>query len=129
MSADQFAGLLIHTATVLRRREGPPGQQEKDAFGQPKRTEQPVHELACRCSRASGGERNSDRSRDVIVANYKLFLDAGADLREDDVVTVTDTRSGRVICERAEVDFCAPVFDGDSEHHIEAKIITQRQAK
>lgn len=128
MSDDQFAGLLIHTVTVLRRREGPVGEQQKDPFGQPTKNEAPVHELMGRCSRASGGERNSDRSRDVIVANYKLFLDAGADLREDDVVTVTDP-AGNIICEKAEVDFCTPVYDGEEEHHREAKLVTQRQAQ
>lgn len=128
MPDDQFAGLLIHTATVLRRREGPPGEQQKDPFGQPTRNPDPDHALPCRCSRGSGSERNNDRSRDVIVVNYKLFLDAGADLREDDTVTVVDADGG-VICEGAEVDFVDSVYDGDSEHHREAKLIVQRQAR
>lgn len=127
MPDDQFAGLLIHTATVLRRREGPPGEQQKDPFGQPK-SGAPAHSVPCRCSRGSGSERNSDRSRDVIVVNYKLFLDAGADVREDDTVTVVD-QTGEVICENAEVDFVDRVYDGEDEHHREAKVVVQRQAR
>lgn len=128
MISGQFDGLLIHTATVYRRRTGSGGQQTKDPFGQPTRDEEESHQLACRASRASGGERMQERSHDVVQSNYKLFLDAGADLREDDVVTITDP-AGVIIADRAEVTAMDPVYDGEMEHHREAKITVQRQTR
>lgn len=138
MSVEQFAGLLIQTAVVYRRRQVN-GADKKDRFGQPTQDEQPIHLLACRYSTPSGSTQMAERSRDVIMDRGKLFLDAGADLKEDDVVTVIgypvtevdidDLPTDRVIEERAQVDFAADVYDGVGPHHREVKLVSQRGGK
>lgn len=134
----QFAGLLVHTAVVYRR------TGSVDRFGQPTRDEALSHSLPCRLSRPSGGEVMQERSHDVVNVTHKLFLDAGADLREDDVVTVVmagqtevdpsddvsgfDPDSWDTAVERAEVKLVSPVWDGVQEHHREVQLTTQRQS-
>lgn len=144
MAFGEFTGLLIHTAVVYRRQEVG-GEQKKDPFGQPTRDELPSHRVACRVTAASGGERNGERMRDVVETRHRLFLDRGADIREDDVVTVLDAgikevdraaeadRDGYVdefhnIVTRAEVHLARRAVDGIGEHHREATLVTQRQS-
>lgn len=143
----QFAGLLIHTAYVYRRRTLANGEQKTDRFGQPTQDEQVHHRLATRCTAASGGRQFGERMQDVVQVNHKLFLEPDADIREDDVVTVigvpiTEAPAAsdaagiaaivagpRKIVEDAVVDLVAPRDDGVGAHHIEVKINSQRAAR
>jgi hypothetical protein len=140
----EFSGLLIHTAIVYRRQEVG-GTYKKDRFGQPTRDEAANHLLACRCTAARGGEIFTDRMHDVAQATHSLFLEPGADLSEEDVVTVvaspiddvetpfeedpaTVTEGLHEIVTRAEVLLARVCYDGTGEHHREARISTERQS-
>lgn len=139
-----YGHLLIHTAVVYRRQQVG-GGYKTDRFGQPTRDEQPSHVLACRLTAAKGGEQFTDRMHDVVQATHTLFLEQGADLSEQDVVTVLPARLADVqplfeedpskpeedfesIVDRAEVLLARAPFDGVGEHHREAKLTTQRQS-
>lgn len=141
LSNPLFSGLLIHTAIVYRRqREEAPdteieehvdpfGQRQKvDPFGQPTRDEEESHRLPCRFSTPRGGKVMGERSRDVVEVRGSLFLDLGADLREDDVVTVIGP-TGATVVDRALVHEMELVHDGITEHHREATLVTQRPAR
>ena len=120
----QFSALLIHTCVVLRRQEVG-GEQKLDRFRQPTRDEEPIASFPCRITSATGGEVMQERSRDVISANHEIFADRGADVREDDVVTVLG-EGGVPIIERAQVTLVRRPYDGVQEHHVEIKVNTQR---
>lgn len=115
--------LLIHECEVLVR------SGAKDRFGQPiepTSAANPGQRYACRLTNASGGERWTDRTRDVVVKTYKLFLQAGIELYEADRVTVRDARTGRTLAADAEVTDVTTPDDWQGPHHVEAKIsVTQ----
>jgi len=136
-------GLLTETAIVYRRQQVE-GSYKVDRFGQPTRDEEPHHILACRITAARGGEQFTDRTHDVVEATHRLFLDKGADLSEQDVVTVVDATVDEVqgpfeedpstaaegfneIVSRARVLLAKRAHDGSSEHHREAKLAVQRE--
>jgi hypothetical protein len=117
-----YADLLIHTATVERRVAG------KDRFRQPRTQHEPQVVLPCRLESAQGkGETFSERSRDVIEVTHKLFLLKGADLREKDLVTVTDP-DGLVLVESGNVVLVKILYDSVTEHHRMALLGVVREA-
>ena len=140
----QFSGLLLHTVIVFRRQvEGE--SYKKDRLGQPSRDEKESHLLECRITNARGGETINDRSHDLVQVTHKLFLNEGADVNEQDVVTVLDAGIGDVeaaqeadpegfaaefhnIVERAEVLLAMRANDGTGEHHREFKLAAQSQS-
>lgn len=117
-----FAGLLIHTAVVYRR------TGDTNPFGQPERNEVEHHREPCRFDKPSGGKRYEERSHDVVQVKGTLFLDLGADIREDDVVTVLGA-AGEEKVSRALVDEIESVDDGVGIHHFEATLSSQRQSR
>lgn len=136
MPAAQFAGLLIQTAVVYRRPQTN-GEDVKDRFGQPvpATTGDEYVTLPCRVTAARGGRQFGERATDVIETTHELFLEAGADIVEDDVVTVlaapvseADLEASARIVEQAVVKLRRPVMDGIGEHHVEVELTTQRPA-
>lgn len=124
----EVEGLLVLTAVVFRRQKDVDGKDKTDRFGQPTRDEVEHHREPCRLTTASGGEVMAERSRDVVSANYKLYVGRAGDVREKDVVTVID-KAGRTLVERGEVLLAAPVHDGVGLlHHWECRLNTQREA-
>lgn len=122
-----FAGLLIHTAVVYRRQEID-GKQKTNELGQPTRDEPEHHRLPVRFDTPKGGKRMEERSHDVVEVRGTLYLDQGADLREDDVVSVLGSGGEEKIV-KALVDEVEGVDDGVGEHHREATLISQRQSR
>lgn len=123
-----FTGLLIQKADVYRRQTDEHGNPKTDRFGQPTRDEQYSHSLPCRVTSARGGERMQERSRDVIETTHTLYLEAGADIREDDVVEVKGPEGGTVV-QKAQITLVRPVYDGVREHHREVSLSVQRQSQ
>jgi hypothetical protein len=118
-----YSDLLPHVAEV-RRRSG-----QKDRFGQPLEPEANRFADAvyrCRLSNGSGGERFTDRSRDVVVHTHKLYLEQGAELFEADRVTVRHGSTGQVLATNADVTDVIIAEDAFGPHHIEAKLTAIR---
>jgi hypothetical protein len=133
MAGAAFSGLLVHTAVVFRRQSGLPGDVKRDRLGQPSRDEQELARYPCRVTNARGGRQFGERMQDVFTTTHELFLERGADIREDDVVTVLAAPMGsaelgvtRVIVERATVQLVRPVVDGVGDHHTEVQLSSQR---
>lgn len=132
--AAQFAGLLIETAVVYRRVQAF-GKDKLDRFGQPDTEVKESHRLPCRVTAPQGGRTAEERSTDVVDVADELFLEAGADILEDDVVTVlaapletADPETSKHIITKAVVKIVRPLMDGIGEHHIEAQLSSQRPA-
>ena len=118
-----YDGLLPHTAEVRR------DPVQKDRFGQPRTSPQTiVGAYSCRLTNGSGGERYTDRSREVVVRSYVLFLPTGVDITEADTVTVRD-RTGRVLVQSGDVTDVTVPEDWLGPHHTEAKVQQTRKAQ
>jgi hypothetical protein len=118
-----YDALLIHTVEVRRR-----GVQQ-DRFGQPiePRSDRFADVIyRGRLSNGSGGERFTDRSRDVVVHTHKLYLEQGAELFEADRVTVRHGSTGQVLVTNADVTDVIIAEDAFGPHHIEAKLTAIR---
>lgn len=111
---------MIHRAEVKRKLV-----TRRDRFGQAQPTEEPLYDYPCRLTRASGGETSNERSVELYEVTHGLALKAGADVREDDIITVRD-RGGNVLVEDARVKLKKVVYDGTSIHHIECTLSSQR---
>lgn len=129
-----FSGLLIQTAVIYRRQQSH-GGDKRDPFNQPTRDEVEYKRFPCRCSTARGGRSGQDRMQDVVNVTHELFLEASADILEDDVVTVLQAPPGtaavdtdRHIVTRARVSLVRPIMDGVQLHHLEADLTAQRPA-
>jgi hypothetical protein len=128
--------LLVMQATVYRRRTADPSDPDMDRFGQPykttrlrqpSRTEMPIGTYQCRMNAPGGGEQMQERSHDVVQQTSTVYFDRGADVREQDVLTVTS--GGITIVDRAEVTLVKHVFDGTGTlHHLEVSVSVQRQS-
>ena len=120
-----YEDLLIHTVEV-RRRSG-----QKDRFRQPvepRGNRYADRVYMGRLDAGSGGERHTDRTRDVVEFTHKLFLEAGAELYEADQVTVTDGR-GTTLVTMADVQEVQTFDDDLGPHHVEAKIKAVRSGE
>ena len=120
-----YAALLIHTVEVRRRLAG------VDRFGQP--IEPRADQFADatypgRLDAGSGGERYTDRSRDVVEFSHRLFLPANVDLFEADKVTVL-AETGDVLVSNADVKEVQKVWDAFGVHHVEAKLQAVRSGE
>lgn len=117
-----FEDHLVHTVEV-RRRSG-----RADRFGQPaepRSADTPLATYAGRLTVATGGERFAERSHDVVVTTHTLFLEVGADVREDDKITVLD-EYGRTLIAMANPTLVSRPRDSAGEHHVEVKITEVR---
>lgn len=115
-----YDALLIHHVEI-RRRDG-----RLDRFKQPV-DELPVATITRgRIDTPSGGERFTERSRDVVIYSHKLFLPAGTELYEADRVTVRRSATGDVLCDDGEVTEVQVVDDSRGPHHVEAKLMCRK---
>jgi hypothetical protein len=114
-----FTEHLVHTATVLRRGVG------SDRFGQAREPGTVVGTHRCRLTVARGGERYTERSREVVAATHKLFLEVGADITEADSVTVVDELD-RPLITNAEVTLVTRPRNWAGEHHVEVELSATR---
>jgi hypothetical protein len=115
-----YDALLIHHVEI-RRRTG-----ALDRFKQPIDTMPVVATIPGRIDVPSGGERFTERSRDVVIYSHKLFLPAGTELYEADRVTVRRSATGDVLCEDGEVTEVQVVDDSSGPHHVEAKLMCRK---
>ena len=119
-----FTDHLVHTAEI-RRRVG-----QTDRFGQPvepRASSAPVATYRGRLTVSVGGERNAERSHDVVVTTHTLFLEAGADVNESDRITVKD-EFGRVLVAMANPTLVSRPRDFAGEHHVEVKLTEVRES-
>ena len=116
-----YEDLLPHTVEVRR------SVKQRDRFGQPRAESDAVGEFPCRLTNGRGGERYTDRSREVVVRSYVLFMSTGADITEADTVTVRD-RTGRVLVTDGDVQDVMAPEDWLGPHHLEVKVQSTRSA-
>lgn len=125
-----FAGLLPHQLRVFRLREGLDAQPARDRFGQidskiSEMKEQP-NAYPCRMTTASGGERNGERMSEVYVTQHRVYLQPGADVREDDRVKVIDPADGNIILPDGNVKLVRRVYGAQKLHHLELVVEVYR---
>lgn len=116
-----YEDLLPHTVEVRRN------VKQRDRFGQPREGTDLVGTFPCRLTNGRGGERYTDRSREVVVRSYVLFMSTGADITEADTVTVRDRAGGDLVTDADVQDVMTPE-DWLGPHHLEAKIQATRSA-
>ena len=117
-----FADHLVHTVEV-RRRGG-----DLDRFQQPvepSESRPPDATYSGRLTVARGGERFTDRARDVVQATHTLFLPLDAELSEADRVTVRDEYGG-ILVRHGNVLMVTRPRDWLGEHHIEVQLSAVR---
>jgi hypothetical protein len=123
-----FEDLLVHRLTSYRR------SPLTDRFGQPAHPEPSIDDpvldgVPCFLSRPRGGERFTDRSRDVVEELHVVFLAPGWDLVEEDEVIVKD-QDGNVLLPLTNVvhirRMTAPMTGGGATHHLEVELHTVR---
>lgn len=115
---------LVHTAEI-RRRSG-----REDRFGQPsepRAADTPIATYRARLTVSTGGERNAERSHDVVFTTHTLFLEANADVNESDRITVKD-EFGRVLVAMANPTLVSRPRDWQGEHHVEVKLTEVRSS-
>jgi len=122
-----FAGLLPHVATVMRRRTVN-GEQTLDRFGQPTRNEEAYDTYRCRVTTGSGGEQLGERTRDVAVTTHKVFFQLGANIREDDIISISG-HEGNLLIKDAIITRITEPYGMRHRHHVEVEIQTQRGVK
>mgnify|MGYP001573210218 CR=1 FL=1 len=112
----------------VRRRSG-----ATDRFGQPVdanptegATGALVGRFKCRLDPGKGGLVNQERSRDVFEVRHMLYMEPDADVREDDTIKVTDTRTGTVLLPSAKVKVKGTSYDARGAHHLEVEAWVQR---
>jgi hypothetical protein len=117
-----FLNLLSHRATIRRR------LNVLDRFGQPtyEFTDLAI-QVPCRVSSVTGtfsagagGETTTDRSRDVVLDYFKVFLPPGQDILETDRIIVPG------VLQESEVKNVHKAYDLKGEHHIEASCYVYR---
>ena len=116
--------MLAHHATIERR------STRVDRTGQPRDLwEEKAHDVPCRLGLARGGEVFTDRSRDVVRADYTLYLPAGTDIGEADRVSRVWDAGGATLAEDLEILLVRPVAGMDGKtHHIECPCALTREA-
>jgi hypothetical protein len=119
-----FEDLLRHSATVLRRMDG------LDRFKQKTTAHRQVATgVPCRVSRASGNERNDDKSAGIVTERYTLYCKAGSDITEDDRITVHSS-DGVLIVDDACVDHVRAVTGRfGALHHLEVSLEVVRDIR
>lgn len=122
-----FTDLLPHTLVAYRRPTGsyPTGV---DRLGNP--VEADVTGTAnftgpCRMAISKGGKQNNERMEQVFENRWSVWLEAGSDVREDDLIKVSDA-GGNVLLDVGRVQSRYDVFAGTLEvHHVELDVWQQ----
>lgn len=122
-----YADLLVHQVSV-RRRSG-----RTDRFGQavdrnPTKTSQAdeVATYACRAYYKSGGLASRERTVDVFEELQMVHAPADADIREDDVLVITDAATGDPVLPPSIVKYKDIVYSASQPHHLEVTVECQR---
>lgn len=119
-----FESLLGHRMTIQAQ------TKRKDRFNQPVDVwEDKATDIPCRLTNPSGGETYTDRSRNVVKADYVLYFQTDVAIGESDRVgTVTDA-DGNVLATDLDVLLVRPAggFDGRA-HHLEAPCVMHRES-
>lgn len=122
-----FSGLLPHTVQVYRRVESSPGVRAVDRFGQEKSQnprqhvtdgETLIHTYPGRAYMTTGGLAFAERAVDSFERQFKVFLDIGCDIREDDAIRVLGA-TGEVVFGLAKVKDSSVIYNSGTAHHIE----------
>lgn len=119
-----FEDHLVHTVEI-RSRSG-----QNDRFGQPTEpleSSTPTATCKGRLTVSKGGERNAERSHDVVVTNHTLFLPNGTEVNESDRITVKD-EYGRTLVKMANPSLVKRPRDWSGEHHIEVALSEVRSS-
>jgi hypothetical protein len=102
-----FADLLFQICDVKRHTQT---DTKTDAYGQPIYTWKVIEDdIPCRLVDAKGKEVK--KGAEVVILNYKLFLEAGVDITEQDLVEIDS--------EDYEVKLVQSIKDSSAEHHVE----------
>lgn len=112
-----FSDLLVNRLYTYRR-----PASSFDRFGQAVEADPTgsAHEVyACRYSRSRGGKQNSERVEEQFEQLYDIYVEAGADIRTDDLLVVKDL-SGNTIFTVSRVQQRSDVYGaGNTVHHVE----------
>jgi len=119
----EFEDLLVHTATVQRH-----GTRE-DRFGQPVLDDwNTLGQFTCRLTPPKGGERYTDRSQGVVVADYVLYFLPAATIGEADRVSVVTAADGSVLAQDLDVLLVQQHCDLEgAPHHLEVPCRLHRE--
>lgn len=111
-----FASLLIHTCDI-----GILKQDVKDAYGTPAKTWPVVDYESQPCRLVSTRGREIKVGAEVVISDWKLFVDSDVDVDEQDRVSNIRLAStdAEVDSSTFEIILVQPRSDGVSEHHKE----------
>jgi hypothetical protein len=117
-----YESLLTHRARIEER------SKLKDRLGQVAVSwKEKAANVSCRLSNARGGEVFTDRSRNVVRADYTLYFPEGTDIHETDRVAEVVDSAGAVLAINLNVLLVRTTggLDGRS-HHLECPCVVIR---
>lgn len=82
--------------------------------------------MPCRLNEKTGGLSFTERTHDTLQESGTLFLQPGANIREDDSVEVYDPRTQYALLKDATVAQMRNVYDSRSLHHVECRLTSIR---
>ena len=121
MASASFKVLLVQTLEVYRR------SGKIDRLGQPIEPNlgDPFASYPCRMTSGTGGETNTERSRDLLEVLHTCFVAPEADVREDDTVRIMNPDATELLA-LSDVKLKRQVYNGIELHHLELKLEVQR---
>lgn len=117
--------LLVHRVTRTRRSgRRDRFHQKVDVNPQSPQTGATA-EYPCRAYQKSGGMVMQERSVDVFERYWIMYTALDADILEDDSVTITDPKTGRMVLAKAKIASSEVKHDMNGPHHLEFTLWNQ----